>query len=149
MKKENTKNPDYKERVIESFAKQKFMRFIKAELTEIKPGYCEISLPFSDNLTQQHGFFHAGIISTIADNAAGYAAFSLMEPTSSILTVEYKINLVSPAIGERLISKAEVIKSGKTLTICQSKVYACEKENQKLCAIAQVTLIELVNTNDG
>ncbi|MEZ4793839.1 MAG: PaaI family thioesterase [Gelidibacter sp.] len=143
------KDSDYEHRVSKSFAKQSFMNYIKAELQKIEPGYCEIKLPFSENLTQQHGFFHAGIVATLADNASGYAAFSLMAASSSVLTVEYKINLMSPAKGEYLIGKSKVIKNGKTLTICQSEVFASENGEQKLCAIAQVTLMELKDTYDG
>ncbi len=141
--------PDYKQKVQESFNRQKFMHFINAELLKVEPGYCEIKLPFSENLTQQHGFFHAGVVSTIADNAAGYSAFSLMEATSSILTVEFKINLIAPAKGENLIGKSKVIKSGKTLTICQVEVYAGNDEEYKLCAVAQSTLMQLMNKSDS
>jgi len=140
---------NYKTRVQSSFEKQQFMEFIGAELSKVEQGYCEIRLPYSKNLTQQHGFFHAGIVSTIADNAAGYAAFTLMEATSSILTVEYKINLMAPAKGEVLIGKGKVIKPGKTLSICQTEVFAEEKGIQKLCAVVQSTLIQLKNKTDG
>jgi len=140
---------NYKARVKASFAKQKFMDFIGAELNTLEPGYCEIRLPYSENLTQQHGFFHAGIVSTIADNAAGYAAFTLMEATSSILTVEYKINLMAPAKGSFLIGKGKVVKPGKTLTICQTEVFAEDDGQQKLCAVVQSTLIQLKDKIDG
>ena len=136
------------QKVQDSFNRQKFMHYINAELLKVEVGYCEIKLPYSENLTQQHGFFHAGIVSTLADNAAGYAAFSTMAEDSSILSVEYKINLVAPAQGECLLAKSEVLKDGKTLTICQSKVYGVDGDVEKLCAIAQVTLIELKNRED-
>ncbi|KAA3604053.1 MAG: PaaI family thioesterase [Calditrichaeota bacterium] len=139
---------DYKQRVSESFNRQGFMNFIGAKLEKIELGDCEIIVPFSENLTQQHGFFHAGVVATVADNVAGYSAFSLMDSTSSILTVEFKINLVAPAKGDFLIGKAKVIKQGKTLTICQSEVFAGDRENPKLCAVAQVTLMELRNRED-
>lgn len=140
---------DYKTRVKASFTKQKFMDFIGAELSTLEPGYCEIQLPYSENLTQQHGFFHSGIVSTIDDNAAGYAAFTLMDGTSSILTVEYKINLMAPAKGSVLIGKGKVVKPGKTLTICQTEVFAEEDGQQKLCVVVQSTLIQLKDTTDG
>ena len=124
------------------------MAFIKAELVKTALGYCEIKLPYSKNLTQQHGFFHAGVVATIADNTAGYAAYSLMDSNSTILTVEFKINLIAPAKGEYLVGKAKVIKKGKTLTICQSEVFAQIGEDQKLCAITQTTLMELKNKSD-
>ncbi|MCF8238861.1 MAG: PaaI family thioesterase [Saprospiraceae bacterium] len=107
----------------DSFGRQRFMKLIHAELMDVKPGYCEIHIPYDLSLTQQHRFFHAGIISTIADNAAGYAAFSLMDEDSTILTVEFKLNLISPGDGDRLVARASVLKNGKTLTICRSDVF--------------------------
>ena len=93
------KDPDYINRITNSFHRQPFMEFIGAELVKVEPGFCEIHLPYHKNLSQQHGFFHAGIVGAIADNVAGYAAFSLMDSASSILTVEFKLNLLSPADG--------------------------------------------------
>lgn len=143
------KNKDFRKKVQASFDRQKFMRLIGAELVEVNPGYCEIKVPFDEKLTQQHGFFHAGVISTLADNTAGYAAFSLMEIDSSILTVEFKLNLLAPGKGDSLIGKAEVIKNGKTLTICRSEIYAIRDGNVTLCAAGQSTLIELKNKSDN
>jgi uncharacterized protein (TIGR00369 family) len=143
------KDSDFEKRVRESFARQKFMTFINAGLTIIKPGFCEIEVPFNENISQQHGFFHAGIIGTIADNAAGYASYSLMEKTSSILTVEFKLNLISPADGERLIGEAHVLKYGRTLTICRSDVFVVSNGIKKLCAASQSTLIELPERADS
>lgn len=117
------------------------MHFIGAELVKVASGYCEIQLPFRSELSQQHGFFHAGIIGTLADNAAGYAAYSLMPAGASILSVEFKINLLSPGDGDLLRAKAQVLKAGKTLTVCRSEVYVEKDGVEKLCAAAQVTLI--------
>lgn len=142
------KTKAYHEKVANSFERQRFMQFIGAKLTAVAPGYCEIHLPHNPDLSQQHGFFHAGVIGTIADNAAGYAAFSLMEESSSVLTVEYKLNLLSPGDGELLIAKANVLKNGRTLTICRSDVYVLKEGKEKLCAAAQISLIELRNTKD-
>lgn len=139
----NPKSSNFKEKVAESFSRQKFMQFIQAELVCVEPGYCEIQIPYQESLTQQHGFFHAGIISTIADNAAGYASFSLMEQESSILTVEFKLNIVAPGDGDLLIGKAQVLKNGRTLTICRSDVFIVKNGEEKLCAASQATLIEL------
>ena len=139
---------DYKKKVEESFNRQKFMEFIHAKLAQVEPGFCEIHVPYDISLTQQHGFFHAGIISTIADNAAGYASFSLMEKHSSILTVEFKLNLIAPGNGDLLIGKSTVVKSGKTLTICRSEVFTVKNGKETLCAIAQSTLIEMKNKLD-
>lgn len=140
---------DFRQKVEESFNRQKFMGLINAKLISIEPGFCEIHVPYDLSLTQQHGFFHAGVISTVADNTAGYAGFSLMEETSSVLTVEFKLNLVSPGDGELLIGRANVLKNGKTLTICRSEVFTSKNGIEKLCAASQTTLIELKNKSDG
>lgn len=142
------KDEFYKTRVAESFARQAFMKTIGASLLTVEPGNCVIEIPFSPELTQQHGFFHAGVVSTLADNSAGYAAFALMHADSSILTVEFKLNLLAPAEGERLIARAEVLRYGKTLTVCRSDVFVIKNGVEKLCAAAQSTLIELRNTAD-
>ena len=143
------KDKDFRKKVQDSFGRQKFMDLIGAELVEVNPGYCEIKVPFDETLTQQHGFFHAGVISTLADNTAGYAAFSLMEANSSILTVEFKLNLLAPGKGDSLIGKAKVIKNGRTLTICRSEIYVIQDGNATLCAAGQSTLIELKNKIDN
>ena len=143
------KDKDFVIKVKDSFARQKFMGLINAELFKIEPGFCEIHVPYNINITQQHSFFHAGIVGTIADNAAGYAAFSLMEKSSSILTVEFKLNLISPADGELLVGRSNVLKYGKTLTICRSDVFVIKGGVEKLCAASQSTLIELQNKSDN
>ena len=130
-------------KVVNSFADQKFMSFINASLFKLEQGFCEIHLPYHENLTQQDAYFHAGIVSTIADNAAGYAAYSLMNENSSVLTVEFKLNLLSPAKGDLLIGRASVLKYGKTLTVCRSDIFIVNSGVEKLCAVSQSTLIEL------
>lgn len=142
------KDPNFINRVTDSFARQKFMELIHAKLFKVEPGFCEIHIPYDLSLTQQHAFFHAGIVGTIADNAAGYAAFSLMDNNSSILTVEFKLNLIAPADGELLIGKAKVLKYGRTLTICRSDVFIVKAGVEKLCAASQSTLMELPNKSD-
>ncbi len=137
------KDNDFASKVKNSFAEQKFMSFINAELVKIEPGICEIHIPYNKNITQQNSFFHAGIVGTIADNSAGYAAFSLMNKDSSILTVEFKMNLISPADGELLIGRGNVLKYGRTLTVCRSDVFIVKDGIEKLCAASQSTLIEL------
>ena len=139
---------NYRQKIEDSFNRQGFMKLIGAKLVDVQVGYCEIEVPYRKDLTQQHGFFHAGVISTIADNTAGYAAFSVIEESSSILTVEFKLNLMSPGDGEKLIGKSKVLKHGRTLTICRSEVYVEKEGVKKLCAAAQSTLIELKNTSD-
>ena len=119
------------------------MAYIGAQLLKVEPGYCEISVPFSEDLTQQNGFFHAGIISTIADNVAGYAAFSLFENDAAVLTVEFKMNFMAPGKGDRLIGKGRVLKSGNTLSVCRSDIYVVQDGVEKPCAAGQSTLIQL------
>jgi uncharacterized protein (TIGR00369 family) len=133
----------YKAKVQQSFADQNFMEHIGAELAEVSPGFCEIHIPFNGNLTQQNGFFHAGVIGTLADNTAGYASLSLMQEHSSVLSVEFKLNLMRPANGELLIGKGHVLKYGKTLTICRADIFIIKDGVEKLCAAAQLTMIEL------
>jgi uncharacterized protein (TIGR00369 family) len=139
----NPQFPEYKSKVEASFASQKFMEHIGAELVSVEPGYCEIHVPFNENLTQQNGFFHAGVISTVADNVAGYASLSLMKEHSMVLSVEFKVNLMRPGAGEKLIGKGEVLKYGKTLTICRADVFVVKDGVEKLCAAAQLTMIEI------
>lgn len=129
-----------------SFNQQGFMQHIGAELLACADGFCEIKLPFKPELAQQNGFFHAGSIATIADNAAGYAANSLMPESSNILSVEFKVNLLSPGRGEAIIARGKVVKNGRTLTVCTAEVFTLNGEEEKLCALAQVTLIELKTT---
>jgi len=141
-------DPNYERKVRESFSRQGFMKFIGAKLAEVKPGYCEIHVPYKDELSQQHGFFHAGIIGTIADNTGGYAAFSLMGAESSILTVEYKLNLVAPGDGDLLIGRARVVKPGRTLTVCRSEVFVVKNGIEKLCATSLMTLMAMTGMAD-
>src|SRR5258708_6073169 len=111
-------DPDFESRVRASFARQAVMGLIGATITRVVPGEVEITLPFRADLTQQHGYFHAGMTSTIADSAGGYAGYSLFPADSSVLTVEFKINLLAPAAGERFIALGEGVKARRTLTIC-------------------------------
>ena len=115
-------DPDYQERVRDSFARQGMMGHLGAALAGLGPGWCEVELPYRAELTQQHGFFHAGAVIAIADNAAGYAAFSLMPAGSSVLTAELKVNLMAPARGERLLARGVVRKPGRTLSVVEAEV---------------------------
>jgi uncharacterized protein (TIGR00369 family) len=141
-------NPDYATRVRASFDRQGAMKLIGARLAEVRPGYCSIELPYREDLTQQHGYVHAGIVSAIADSAGGYAGFTLFPADASVLTVEYKLNLIAPAAGERLVAEAEVIRPGRTLTITRGEVYAEADGKRRLCAIMQQTLIVLSGKAD-
>jgi uncharacterized protein (TIGR00369 family) len=132
---------DFAARVRASFARQQVMAFIGARMTKVEPGLVEIELPFRPELTQQHGFFHAGITSTIADSAGGYAGFTLFPADSSVLTVEYKMNLLAPADGERLVATGRVVKPGRNLTICELAVVAIKNGKETACAHGLQTLM--------
>src|SRR3954470_14229882 len=118
-----TVDPNFASRCRESFARQKAMALIGASLTRVEPGAVEIALPYRDDITQQKGFVHGGIIGMIADTACGYAAFSLMPADCSLVTVEYKMNILAPGRGA-LIARGEVVKAGRTLTVTRGEVYA-------------------------
>lgn len=124
------------------------MGLIGAELVKVEKGFCEIHLPYKAELTQQDEFIHAGIVGAIADSAGGYAAYTMMEKSASVLTVEYKLNLLAPARGEALIARSKVVKAGRTITVCNSEVYAKTGRKEKLCATATVTLIALKRNPD-
>jgi uncharacterized protein (TIGR00369 family) len=142
-------DPDYEKRVRESFARQGAMRLLGARLVEVRPGYCAIELPYRADLAQQHGYVHAGIIGAVVDSAGGYAGFTLFPSDASVLTVEYKLNLLAPAAGERLVAQAEVVKPGRTLAITRGEVYAEAGGKRTLCAIMQQTLIVLAGKPDA
>ncbi|PLC52050.1 DUF4442 domain-containing protein [Pollutimonas nitritireducens] len=128
-------------RVRDSFDRQGLMRHLGATLTVVEPGEVHITLPFRDELTQQHGYFHAGATTTIADTAGGFAGFTLFPAGSSVLTVEFKVNLIAPARGDHLEAVGRVIRSGRTLTICHLEVYAVHAEQRVLVAVGQQTLM--------
>jgi len=128
--------------VAQSFAKQPVMNLIGARLGVIEPGIVEIVLPFRQDLTQQNGYLHAGVVTTIADSACGYAAFSLMPAGSAVLSVEFKVNLLRPALGESFVARAEVIKAGRTLSVTRADVFAVREDAEReLVATMQGTMI--------
>jgi uncharacterized protein (TIGR00369 family) len=137
-------DPRFAERVRESFGRQKAMGLIGAALTVVEPGYVEIALPFRDDLTQQKGFVHGGILGMIADTACGYCAFSLMPAGCSLVTVEYKINILTPARGA-LVAKGQVVKAGRTLTVARAEVYSADGKH---VASMQQTLMMLAGSPD-
>jgi uncharacterized protein (TIGR00369 family) len=141
-------DPQFAARVRASFARQKAMALIGASLTVIEPGRCEIELPYREDLTQQKGYLHGGIIGMIADTACGYAAYSLMPASCSLVTVEYKINIVAPGRGERFVARAEVLRPGRRLSITRGEVYAERAGAASLCALMQQTLMMLPDTAD-
>lgn len=128
------RNASFAEEVKKSFAAQSIMQLIGAELALVEPGHIELSLPYRRDLTQQDGYLHAGIITTIADSAAGYAAYSLMPAGSGVLSVEFKVNLLRPAQGERFLARADVIKPGKTLTVVRADVFGIQGTERTLIA---------------
>ncbi|HEX5890671.1 MAG TPA: PaaI family thioesterase [Pyrinomonadaceae bacterium] len=137
-------NQTFVEEIKESFAKQTIMALIGGELTRVEPGVVEITLPYRADLTQQHGYVHAGIITTIADSACGYAAYTLMPAGSDVLAVEFKVNLMRPAKGETFVARAEVVKSGRTLTVVRADVHALSSgDKSELVAIMQGTMMRL------
>ena len=137
-------NQKFVEELKDSFSKQTIMALIGGELTRVEPGVIEITLPYRTDLTQQHGYVHAGIITTIADSACGYAAYTLMPPGSDVLAVEFKVNLLRPAKGETFVARAEVMKSGRTLTVVRADVHALNKgDKRELVAIMQGTMMRL------
>lgn len=133
-------------RVKDSFARQTMMAAIGASITHVDHGATTIELPFRADLTQQHGFFHAGAVTMIVDTACGYAALTLMPPAAAVLTVEYKVNFLSPAIGERLIARGRVLKPGRTLMVCIGEVHAQNNGQEKLVATMLATMIARENT---
>lgn len=141
-------DPDFEARVRASFNRQKVMHLIGARLARVEPGLVEIELPYRGDLTQQHGFIHAGIVSTIADSAGGYAGYTLFPSGSSVLSVEYKMNLIAPADGKKLIATGRVIKPGRTLTICELEVQAVKGGKGKVCARGLQTLMRVKDRPD-
>jgi uncharacterized protein (TIGR00369 family) len=137
-------DPDYEKRTRESFARQGAMTLIGATLEKVAPGRVEIALPFRAALSQQHGFFHAGMLSTIADTAGGFAGFTLFPADAGVLTVEFKVNLLAAADGERLHAVGEVIRSGRTLTVCRLEVFVEKQGERTHCATGLQTLMCLV-----
>jgi uncharacterized protein (TIGR00369 family) len=138
----------FESRVRASFARQRVMETIGAVLTHVDPGAVEIALPYRVDLTQQHGFIHAGIVATILDSACGYAAFSLMPADVAVLTVEYKINLLRPAKGDRLVARARVVRLGKTLTVCAGDVIAQTGGPENVVATMLATIMAVPQRDD-
>jgi uncharacterized protein (TIGR00369 family) len=138
----NPANPDFEKVVRLNFVEQPVMSLIGAELGTVAPGLVEISLPFRSDLTQQDGFIHAGVITTIADSAAGYAAYTMMPAGSRVLSVEFKVNLIRPARGESFLARAEVVKFGRTLSVVRADVSAVGASGEKeVVAIMQATMM--------
>jgi uncharacterized protein (TIGR00369 family) len=137
-------DPRFESRTRESFARQGIMAHLGAALESVEPGRVAIALAFRPELSQQHGYFHAGVISTIADSAGGYAGFTLFPGESAVLTVEFKVNLIAPADGERAVAVGEVIRSGRTVTVCRLDAWVEKAGRRVHCATGLQTLMCVV-----
>jgi uncharacterized protein (TIGR00369 family) len=136
-------DPEFEPRVRASFKRQELMTTFAAQMTRVVPGEVRIELPFNHAFTQQHGYIHAGVLTSIVDSACGYAAYTLMPADSNVLTVEYKVNFLNPARGELFIGIGRVVKAGRTLTVCNGEVWAVDGTEEKLIATMQTTMMAI------
>jgi len=134
-------NPDFAQCVAASFDKQTAMHLIRATLSVVEHGRTEIHVPHWNGIEQQHGFVHGGVVGMIADTAGGYAAMTMVPASASVLTVEYKMNLVAPADGEKLIARGQVVRPGRTLIVARAEVFALKDGKETLCALTQQTIM--------
>ena len=138
------RDPDYERRVRESFARQRAMETLGARLVRVAPGEVEIELDFIGALTQQHGYLHAAVTTAAADTACGYAALTLMDAGSEVLSVEFKLNLLAPAAGERFAARARVVRAGRNITVCSGDVFALKAGGEeKLVATMLATMMRV------
>ena len=141
-------DPDFEARIRASFARQSFMTMLGAHIDRVVPGEVDIKLPIRTELSQQHGFVHAGAVASIADSACGYAASSLMPADSGVLAVEFKINLLAPAAGDYLVARGRVIRAGRTLTVCQADVVAVSEGKERTVAVMTGTIMNVQGRAD-
>jgi uncharacterized protein (TIGR00369 family) len=134
-------DPEFERRVRGSFDRQRFMGTLGARLARVEPGEVDIELTSRDELTQQHGFLHAGALATVADSACGYAALSLMPPGAAVLSIEFKINMLAPAKGDRVVAHGRVLRAGKTITVCRGDVIAHSADGERLVATMVGTMM--------
>lgn len=139
------KDPDFERRVRDSFAKQKFMATIGASIARVEPGVVDLSLEKTDALTQQHGFLHAGVLASAADSACGYAALSLMPAGAAVLSIEFKINMLAPATGDRFAARGRVIRAGRTVTVCWGEVVSYAGETERVVATMVATMMTVMD----
>jgi uncharacterized protein (TIGR00369 family) len=137
-------DPAFEARVRDSFARQRVMETIGARLVRVAPGEVDVEMPYRADLSQQHGFLHAGILSTVLDSACGYAAFSLMPADAAVLSIEFKTNLMAPARGELLIARAHVVRAGRTVTVCAADAFMVENGAEKHVATMLGTMMTLL-----
>ena len=138
------KGADVEARIRRSFARQGYMTAIGAELVHVAAGEVDIALPFSERLTQQDGYIHAGVVAGVTDSACGYAALTTMEANAEVLTVEFKINLLAPAAGEQLVARGRVLRTGRTLTVCRGDAVTMSDGGEKHVATLTATLMAIV-----
>jgi uncharacterized protein (TIGR00369 family) len=136
-------DPDFERRVQASFARQRALATLGASLSHVAPGEVDIVLPFREDLSQQHGFLHAGITTTIVDTACGYAALTLMPPGAAVLSIEFKVNLLAPGQGDRFLARGRVLKPGRTITVANGEVIAFSAGKERLVATMTATLMTL------
>jgi uncharacterized protein (TIGR00369 family) len=141
-------DPSWETRVRASFARQRMMETIGAELERVAPGEVDIRLPVRDPITQHHGFVHAGALTTVVDTACGYAALTLMPPGAGVLSIEFKVNLMSPAQGEALVARGRVVKPGRNVTFCHGDVFAIDGGREKLVATMSATMMSVQGRPD-
>jgi uncharacterized protein (TIGR00369 family) len=134
-------DPDFEARMRESFARQAYMATIGATILRVAPGEIDLGMPFRADLTQQHGYLHAGVVTALVDSACGFAAFTLMPAGSGVVSVEFKVNLLAPSVGERMIARGRVLRPGRTLTVCSGEVVAVralEKAGEEKTVLAML-----------
>lgn len=138
-------DPDFEARVRRSFEKQRVMQTMGVTIERIAPGEVDLKLPFREDLTQQHGFLHAGVITTVADSACGYAALTLMPPGAAVLSIEFKVNLLAPAKGEAIVARGRVVKAGRTVSVVHGDVFALDGGQEKLVSTLVGTMMVVQN----
>ena len=135
------KDADFEARVRASFARQRVMETFGARLLRVAPGEVEIGLDFREDLTQQHGYLHAGVVTTVVDSACGYAALTLMPAGAEVLSIEFKLNLLSPARGEGFAARARVVRAGRNITVCAGDLFALAAGGEKVVATMLGTMM--------
>jgi uncharacterized protein (TIGR00369 family) len=141
--------PGFEARVRESFARQRFMATLGARLARVEPGLVEIELPFRDELIQQHGSLHAGAIASVLDSACGYAAYTRMPADAAVLSVEYKVNLLAPARGERFVARGRVVRAGRNVTVCVGDAYAMAAGGGEVHVATMLATMMTVREREG
>lgn len=140
--------PDAAARIRASFARQSFMSLLGAELARVEPGVVEIAIARRNDLLQQHGFLHAGVLTSLLDSACGYSALTIMDGESGVMSIEFKVNLLAPAAGDRFLVRGEVLKAGRTVVVCRGDAFALEGERPRLVAAMQASMMA-VRGRDG